>query len=96
MQLSGRIVLVTGGTSGIGLELARLLVGRGNTVLVTGREPARLEAVKRELPGVDTYRSDVGDPVQIASLHKQVMARHPALDVLINNAGIMRNLRLGA
>ncbi len=94
MRLSRRTALVTGGTSGIGLELTRLLVARGNTVLVTGRNPARLEAVKRELPGVDIYQSDVGDPAQIASLHEQVMARHPAMDMLINNAGIMRNLRL--
>ena len=96
MKLSGRTALVTGGTSGIGLALTRLLVARGNTVLITGRDPARLDAVKRELPGVDTFRSDVGDPAQIADLHERVMARHPALDVLINNAGIMRNLRLGA
>ncbi len=96
MKLSGRTVLVTGGTSGIGLSLARLLVARGNTVLITGRDPAKLDAAKRELPGVDTFRSDVSDPVQIAELHEQVVARHPTLDVLFNNAGIMRNLRLGA
>ena len=80
MKFSGRTALVTGGTSGIGLSLARLLVARGNTVLITGRDPARLDGVKRELPGVDTFRSDVGDPAQIAELHEQILARHPALD----------------
>ena len=96
MRLSGRTILITGGSSGIGLELARLLLARGNTVLITGRDPARLEAVTRELSGVEIYQSDVSDPSQVARLHEQVMGRHPTLDTLINNAGIMRNLRLGA
>ena len=95
MRLSGRTVLITGGSSGIGLELARLLVARANTVLITGRDLARLEAVKRELSGVAIYQSDVSDPAQVSRLHEQVMARHPTLDTLINNAGIMRNMRLG-
>ena len=94
MKLSGRTILITGGTSGIGLELARLLVARGNSVLVTGRDPARIAAVERDLPGVRGYRSDIGNLEEIASLHGRVMADHPALDVLINNAGIMRNLKL--
>ena len=96
MRLSGRTILITGGSSGIGLALARLLLTRGNTVLITGRDPAKLAAVTRELPGAETYQSDVSDPLHVARLHEQVMARHPQLDTLINNAGIMRNLRLGA
>ena len=94
MKLSGHTVLITGGTSGIGLALTRLLVARGNTVLITGRDPIKLDAVRRELPEVQTYQSDVSDPAQIILLHSQVMARNPVVDVLINNAGIMRNLKL--
>ena len=63
-------------------------------VIVTGRDRARLEATKRTLPEVHVFSSDVSDPAAIARLHDQVVAQFPALDVLINNAGIMRNLNL--
>ena len=94
MKLEHRTVLITGGTSGIGLELARQLLGRGNTVIVTGRNQDRLGAATNGLPGVHTLRSDVSDPAAIAELHKAVLSRFPALDTLVNNAGIMRNIKL--
>ena len=94
MKLTERTVLITGGTSGIGLELARQLLGRGNTVLVTGRDQAKLDAAERELPGVHGFRSDVSDPGEIAALYTSVVAQFPQMDVLVNNAGVMRNLRL--
>ncbi len=94
MKLTNKTILITGGTSGIGLELAKQLLGRGNTVLVTGRDPEKLEATRQALPGVHVFQSDVSDPKAIAALHDNVVAQFPALDVLINNAGIMRNLNL--
>jgi uncharacterized oxidoreductase len=94
MKLSQRTILITGGTSGIGLELARQLLQRGNTVVVTGRDQARLAAASLALPGLHTIQSDVSDPAAIAALHGRVLAQFPALDTLINNAGIMRNLNL--
>ena len=94
MKLEHRTVLITGGTSGIGLELARQLLGRGNTVVVTGRDQDRLAAATQALPGVHAFRSDVSDPKAIAALHEAVLSRFPALDTLVNNAGIMRNLKL--
>ena len=96
MKLSQRTVLITGGTSGIGLALAGQLLARGNTVLITGRDPEKLAAAKQALPGVHGFRSDVSDPGAIAALHARVLAEFPALDTLINNAGIMRNLNLNA
>ena len=92
MKLQGKTILITGGTSGIGLELARQLLARGNTVVVTGRDPKRLAAARAELPGLDAIESDVSDPAAIQRLHADVLARFPSLDVLVNNAGIMRNL----
>ena len=92
MKLQGKTILITGGTSGIGLELARQLLARGNTVVVTGRDPKRLAAARAELPGLDAIESDVSDPAAIHRLHADVLARFPSLDVLVNNAGIMRNL----
>jgi uncharacterized oxidoreductase len=94
MKLETRTVLITGGTSGIGLELAKQLHLRGNTVIVTGRDQEKLDAAKRELSGIHTFQSDVSDPDAIAALHQSVVVQFPALDTLINNAGIMRNLDL--
>jgi uncharacterized oxidoreductase len=94
MKLEHRTVLITGGTSGIGLELARQVQQRGNTLLVTGRDQEKLDAAQRALPGLHTFKSDVSNPEDIRALYQDVLARFPALDTLINNAGIMRNLNL--
>jgi uncharacterized oxidoreductase len=94
MKLQQRTVLITGGTSGIGLEFAKRLLERGNTVIVTGRDQAKLDATRQALPDVHTLLSDVSDPRAISGLHQAVVARYPALDTLINNAGIMRNLNI--
>jgi uncharacterized oxidoreductase len=94
MKLEGRTILITGGTSGIGLELARQLIARRNTVLITGRDQLKLEEAKSTLPGVHTFQSDASKPEEIQSLRQQVTAQFPACDTLFNNAGIMRNLNM--
>jgi uncharacterized oxidoreductase len=94
MKLEKKTILITGGTSGIGFELAKQLLQRGNTIIVTGRDAEKLEATKRALPGVHAFQSDVSDPSAIKALHDAVLKQFPALDVLINNAGIMRNLNV--
>ena len=76
------------------MELARQLRARGNTVIVTGRDQKRLDAAGQALPGVHAIRSDASDPSAIEALHNDVLARFPNLDTLVNNAGIMRNLKL--
>jgi len=94
MKLEKKTILITGGTSGIGLELANQLLQKGNTVIVTGRDQEKLDAAQRALPGIHTFKSDVSDPAAIAALYACVLAQFPALDTLINNAGVMRNLNL--
>jgi uncharacterized oxidoreductase len=94
MQLKQRTILITGGSSGIGLQLAQQLLQRGNAVIITGRDQKKLDAARQALPDVHTFQSDVSDSEAIEALHKSVLARFPALDTLINNAGVMRNLKL--
>lgn len=92
MKLEGRTILITGGTSGIGFELAKQLLARRNTVLITGRDQGKLNEAKSSLPGVHALQSDAGKPEEIQFLLQQITAEFPAFDTLINNAGIMRNL----
>lgn len=94
MKMTGNTILITGGTSGIGLELATQLSERDNTVIVTGRDPATLSEIRKSLPNVHTYQSDVSDPAAITLLYQKVTQDFPTLNVVINNAGIMRMLSL--
>jgi uncharacterized oxidoreductase len=94
MNISGNTILITGGTSGIGFELAAQLLNLGNTVLITGRDESRLEQARNKLAGVHTFQSDVSDSNAISALFEAVVKKFPEMNVLINNAGIMRKLNL--
>lgn len=94
MKLSGNTVLITGGTSGIGLALAARFPGLGNTTIVTGRDQAKLDETKKKLPEVHAIKSDVSDPNAIALLYEKVIREFPDLNIIINNAGIMRKINL--
>jgi len=86
--------LITGGTTGIGFELAKQFLRLENTVLITGRDRSRLDAAKAKLPGVHTFQSDAADSHAISSLCEKVTREYPELNVLINNAGLMRRINL--
>jgi uncharacterized oxidoreductase len=92
MKLSGNTILITGGSDGIGLELAKELQKRGNTVIITGRNKAKLDKVQKQWPQIHTLVSDAGELAEIQALYKKVTKEYPDLNVLINNAGIMREL----
>lgn len=94
MKMIGRTLLITGGTSGIGLELARQLMALGNTVIVTGRDRQRLQAAQQAVSGLHVFESDVSDPASIERLYAAVAEQFPALNTLVNNAGEMRNIKL--
>src|SRR5246127_252254 len=89
MKLTGRTILITGGSAGIGLAFALKFLELGNEVIVTGRRKAVLDQVKVKYPKLHTIQSDVADPAQIAALAARVKSNFPKLDVLMNNAGIM-------
>ncbi len=94
MHLKDNTILITGGTSGIGFELAARLLEMGNQVIITGRDQARLTEAKAKLQIVHTIQSDVSNPQAIASLYAIVAEQFPKLNILINNAGIMRKINL--
>jgi uncharacterized oxidoreductase len=94
MKTNGNTILITGGSSGIGFEFAKQLLALGNTVIVTGRDEKKLQKVKALLPEVRIVKSDVSRPEEIEALLKTVLADFPKLNVLINNAGIMRTINM--
>lgn len=85
MDLTARTVLIVGGTSGIGLGLARRFADAGSTVIVGGRSAADTE----RLAGLETVPIDVTDSAAVATARDDVLARHPDLDVVITMAGVM-------
>lgn len=88
-QLNGKIALITGGSSGIGLATARRFLQEGAEVIVTGRDPATLAAADAALEGRATViRSDAADPAAIDTLLADVKARFGRIDVLFLNAGV--------
>ena len=96
MKLTGRTILITGGSAGIGVAFALKFLELGNQVIVTGRRQSALDELKAKYPKLHTVQSDVADPAQIAFLAKRIKAGYPKLDVLVNNAGIMLHKNLKA
>lgn len=88
MKPTGNTILITGGTSGIGLGLALRFRQAGNNVIVAGRRKDLLDRIASEHPGIATLVLDVTDPASIAQARQTVTRTHPDLNVLINNAGI--------
>src|ERR1700721_3228177 len=94
MKLKSNTILIPGGASGIGYELTKQLTALGNTILITGRDQAKMNRAKAALPGIHTFRSDVSDPRAIATLYEEVTKQFHELNILINNAGIMRKINV--
>lgn len=96
MQTTGNTILITGGGSGIGRELALRLNTLGNTVIVTGRRLQPLQETIADRAHMHAFELDIDDPAAINRFARQIIESFPQLNVLINNAGIMRYENLGS
>lgn len=81
-------ILITGGSRGIGLAIARKFHSEGFTTLICARNEKDLKAVQQELPGLITYRCDMSSKDEVIKLGESIAKEHGALDILVNNAGV--------
>jgi len=90
MELKNSTILITGGTSGIGLAFVKQLTEQGANIIVTGRNLDALNETKKKFPKVHIFQSDVSKPAAIEQLYNQTIQQFPELNIIINNAGLMR------
>ncbi len=89
MILTDNTILITGGGTGIGRGLAEALHKLGNKIIISGRKRAALEAVVAANPGIEAVELDIANLESIKKVSAKLIADHPSLNTLINNAGIM-------
>ncbi|MFZ4548830.1 MAG: SDR family oxidoreductase [Bacteroidales bacterium] len=92
MKLKNNTVLITGGSSGIGLELSKVLVKKGNKVIICGKSNDKLLAAKKLEPKLITYQCDLSDSQECADSARKVIENHPELNILVNNAAIVNKI----
>jgi NAD(P)-dependent dehydrogenase (short-subunit alcohol dehydrogenase family) len=86
--LAGRVVVITGASSGLGVQMAHAAASAGATVVVAARRRDRLEAVARSIPRASAVTADVADAGDRARLIEAAVQRHGRIDGLVNNAGV--------
>lgn len=91
MRVTDNTVLITGGSSGIGLALARKFLKLNNKVIIVGRDAQKLRKIHHENPQVDIYVCDLSDQQSLAGLCEFITTNHPQVNVLIHNAAVQYN-----
>ena len=91
MKTSGQTILITGGSSGIGLALAKRFLKLNNTVIITGRNKEKLAAIKTEIPEVITFAGDLSNKNALDDLVVFIEQNYDGLQVLVNNAAVQYN-----
>lgn len=94
MKLTNLTALITGGGSGIGLAFANELLARGNRVIICGRSHDRLLAAQETHPGLEAIVCDIAEREEVDTLAREMEERYGCLHLLINNAGIQREVDL--
>jgi uncharacterized oxidoreductase len=89
MNLENNTILITGGSSGIGLELSKVLAQRGNKVIICGRSNDKLNNAKDMEPNLIAYPCDLSCSKQCTDFSNMISTSHPDLNILINNAAIV-------
>lgn len=92
MKLSGNTILITGGSSGLGLEMSKRFIQNNNKVIICGRSQQRLNEAKQQLPELEIIPCDLSDKYQCKALADWIIEKHPDLNVLINNAAIVHKV----
>ncbi|MCX2492842.1 SDR family NAD(P)-dependent oxidoreductase [Pedobacter sp. PF22-3] len=87
MNITDKTILITGGGSGIGFEIAKLLSEKGNKIIIVGRTESKLQNAVEKLSNVIAVRCDINSEHDVSNLIALVTSEHPELSVLINNAG---------
>ena len=90
--MQGHTVLVTGGATGIGFGIAELFAAAGSKVIISGRRQEALDQAKKKLPKLVALSCDLSRVEERERLGKWLEEKYPALDVLINNAGIQQRM----
>ena len=93
MKLSGKIALVTGASRGIGFSIAKILSKNGATVIMTGKNQARLTESATEIPNGFAITGDIRKKNDVKKIMKKIILKYGKLDILINNAGIFPKIK---
>ena len=91
MDTRNNTILITGGSSGIGLSLAKRFLLLGNKVIIVGRDQEKLEQVKRDFTEIYIHRCDLAEKESLENLATMIMLKYPELNILINNAALQYN-----
>ncbi len=92
MKIKSNTIVITGGTSGIGLEMANKFISLGNTVIVTGRDLKKINDIKKLYPKLNAFQCDISKSEEVDNFYKEITSKFPEINILINNAGVAKEL----